>query len=148
MRKLLDADAPLIGVQNEAVPRTATAGRDGLVVVRLRTRRRRDIAVALHRMIARTPMPAPSTVQREAVSRSIVTVLAARAAWTVWSALAVRTIMRAVAALALLRLRVRLAAAGDERWQPLDVLFIIILEMLLARLTLLRVRLLVVLLLA
>jgi len=83
-------------------------------------------------------MPPPPPVQREAVSGSIVTVLAALAARSGWSTLAVRTKMRAVPALTWLRLRVRLAAAGDEGWQPLNILIIIVLKVLLARLTVLR----------
>jgi len=80
-------------------------------------------------------MPPSPAMQWEAVRRAVVTVLAAGPAGP---ALAIRTEMGAVAALTLLRLRVRLAAAGDERWQPLDILIIIILEVLLAQLPVLR----------
>jgi len=88
-------------------------------------------------------MASAAPVQRKAIRRAVVAVLAVRAARSGRPSLAVCTVVGAVAALTLLRLRVwLLAPAGDERWQPLDIL-IVILEVLLARLTMLRLRLLV-----
>jgi hypothetical protein len=64
-------------------------------------------------MIARAAMTAAAAMQGKAVGRAVITILAIRTALPVGS-------MRAVAALGLLGLLLRLAA-GDERWQTLDV---------------------------
>jgi hypothetical protein len=68
-------------------------------------------------MIARAPVPSASPMQWEAVGRTVVAVLTIRASRAVG----------AIVALGLRRLRLlllRLAAAGDERWQPLDILLV------------------------
>jgi hypothetical protein len=80
-------------------------------------------------MIAWPAMTAAPTMQREAVRRAVVAVLA------------ILTV-RPVGVLALLRrlLLRRLAAAGDERRQPLNVLIVGLLEVLRTRLVILRLR--------
>src|SRR5580692_10642577 len=88
--------------------------------------RRRRIALAGH-MVARAAMAPTPAMQREAIRRAIVAVLAV-------------LIVRPIGALHLLRRRLRLAA-GDEGRQSFDV-FVVRLEVLLPGLEVLRLRLL------
>jgi len=86
------------------------------------TGRHRRIALIGHGMVARPAVPPPPAVQREAVRRTVVAILAALIV------LPVRTV-RPIRPLPLLRRRLRLAA-GDEGRQPFDVFVIGRLEVL------------------
>jgi hypothetical protein len=84
-------------------------------------------------MIARAAMPPAPPMQRKTIRRAVIAVL------TIGAVLGAVLTLRAIGGLALLR-RLRLAP-GDEGRQPLDVGFVGRRGVLLARLKLLRMRL-------
>src|SRR5580700_901201 len=85
--------------------------------------RHRRVALIGHGMVARPAMTPAPAMQREAVRRTVVAILAALIVLSIWA-------VRPIGLLPLLRRRLRLAA-GDEGRQPFDVFVVRRLEVLL-----------------
>jgi hypothetical protein len=115
------------------------AGHNGQSILALRSAgRHRRVALIGHGMVARPAMTPAAAMQREAVRRSVVAVLAGLIV------LPIRTVrpIRRLGRLPLLRRGLRLAA-GDEGRQPFDVFVIARLEVLLPGLVVRLLRLLI-----